>query len=99
MLHAGAYAVLAAVLLRAFAGARWSGVTPAAAALAVVAATAYGVSDEFHQSFVPTRSVEIADVAADLTGATVAATLALALRGWRDWRHRDGTAAGPTGRI
>jgi VanZ family protein len=98
MLHAGAYAILAATVLRALAGARWSGVTPTVAALAVLAATAYGASDEFHQSFVPNRSVEIADLAADLAGATLAAALALAARRWRDSRRRDGTD-GPAARI
>lgn len=29
----------------------------------------YGISDEFHQSFVPERRADIADVAADLFGA------------------------------
>jgi VanZ family protein len=42
--------------------------------LATIAiAAAYGVSDEFHQSFVPRRSVEAMDVAADTVGASIAA--------------------------
>ena len=42
----------------------------------VAGALAWGVSDEFHQSFVPGRAVEAADVAADLAGAAVTGTVA-----------------------
>lgn len=40
---------------------------------AVVIATFYGLTDEFHQSFVPHRSVEIKDIIVDFLGATVGA--------------------------
>lgn len=43
---------------------------------AIVIATLYGVTDEFHQSFVPHRSVEIKDVIVDFLGAA-AGTLAI----------------------
>jgi VanZ family protein len=49
---------------------------PAAVGLAVAAALAYGISDEFHQSFVPGRSVEGLDVVADATGGVLGALLA-----------------------
>ena len=42
---------------------------------AVLLATAYGVSDEFHQSFVPGRDSDPLDVVKDFAGATVAAAL------------------------
>jgi VanZ family protein len=99
MLHASAYAVLGATLVRALAGARWHGVTPGVAVLAVALTTAYGLSDELHQSFVPGRSVEVGDVVADLTGGTAAAALALALRRFRDRRRWSDTPDGPAGRI
>lgn len=86
MLHAGAYTVLGGALLRALAGGRWHGVTLGTAVVAIALTTGYGVSDEFHQSFVPKRSVEVADVAADLAGGTIAATLALGVRWWRGRR-------------
>lgn len=35
----------------------------------------YGISDEFHQSFIPHRSVSGWDVVADVTGAAVIAAL------------------------
>ena len=40
--------------------------------LPVLFATAYGLSDEFHQYFVPTRSADVWDLAADACGALVA---------------------------
>ena len=46
-----------------------------AALVAVVIASAYGVTDEFHQSFVPGRSVEVADWLADTSGAALAVAL------------------------
>jgi VanZ family protein len=39
--------------------------------LAVVAATVYGVSDEWHQSFVAGRCSEVADVVADFAGSVI----------------------------
>ena len=37
--------------------------------LSVVSASLYGISDEIHQSFVPFREAEVADVVADMIGA------------------------------
>jgi VanZ family protein len=45
------------------------------AILAVLAASLFGVSDEWHQSFTPGRSVELADWAADTSGAALAVFL------------------------
>jgi VanZ family protein len=59
------------VLLRAFAQGRLSGVTWTAGLAAIALATMYGVSDEFHQSFVPGRSPDRFDVVADCVGATI----------------------------
>jgi VanZ family protein len=77
VVHASVYAVLAGTCLRALAGGRWTGVTIGAAAAAVLITTAYGVTDELHQRFVPGRTADVLDLLADLTGATVAAVLAL----------------------
>jgi VanZ family protein len=72
-LHFLGYGALGTTLLRAFAGGlprpiRWK---TALAAIAISAA--YGVTDEVHQMFVPGRSSELADLAADALGATAAA--------------------------
>jgi VanZ family protein len=46
-----------------------------AAMLAVLAASAYGATDEWHQSFVPSRAAELADWVADTLGAAVAVSI------------------------
>ena len=69
--HGVAYAGLALVTLRAVAGGRWSRVSARALWLAWVIATVYGVTDEWHQSFVPGRMADVRDVIADSAGAAL----------------------------
>jgi len=75
--HFLAYGVFAAAVLRAFAGLRWSGVTVPTAIGALLCASVYGVTDEFHQRFVPGRFSGIDDWIADTLGASVAVVVAL----------------------
>ncbi len=56
-----------------------------AAGWALLAASLYGISDEWHQSFTPGRSVEVADWAADTLGAALAVTLYTAWPRYRGW--------------
>jgi len=84
--HFGAYAVLAAFVLRGVSGASWSGVTAGTAAGAAAIATAYGMTDEFHQRFVPPREPSWLDVAADAFGASAASGL---LWAWAIIRRRS----------
>ncbi len=84
--HSIGYAMLAGVLLRAFAGGRLRGVTWKAGLSAIVLATLYGVSDEFHQLFVPGRSADPYDVLADCVGATIG----VAIGGLASAAHRWG---------
>ncbi len=74
-LHGGLYAGFALVVLRALAR-RWDRVTLLTAMATIVVTVLYGISDEFHQSFVPGRTSDVADVAADAIGGTVAVGLA-----------------------
>jgi VanZ family protein len=74
-LHGGLYAGFGLVVLRALAR-RWERVTLLTMLGAIVVAILYGISDEFHQSFVPGRTSDVADVVADGTGATVAVGIA-----------------------
>ncbi len=67
--HLIGYAILGAAMLRAVVGARWSGVTPRLAVIAWALSTAYGVTDELHQSFVPGRVADLGDLRADAVGA------------------------------
>lgn len=69
--HGLAYGLLGALVLRALADARWSGVTLGRAAAAVLIATVYGVTDELHQWFVPGRVADVRDLTADAAGALV----------------------------
>ena len=85
--HAALYAGLGALIVRARAGGWRRRVTIGAALAAIVIAAAYGVTDEYHQSFVPLRQVEGLDVFADTVGAAVAA---FGLYGWDIIRGRHG---------
>ncbi|BCA54442.1 hypothetical protein W02_15820 [Nitrospira sp. KM1] len=73
VLHFVEYAILAVLAYRAL---RWAA-GPAAASravtLAIVAASAYGITDEIHQSFVPLREVSVVDWIADTFGAAIGA--------------------------
>lgn len=51
--------------------------------MAAVVASAYGLSDEWHQSFVPGRSVELADWLADTAGGAAGAFIYGKLAAWR----------------
>lgn len=70
--HGSVYALLGALLLRALAGGRREGVTLAVAVWAVGLAAAYGVTDEWHQTFVRGRSATLRDLWADIAGAAIA---------------------------
>jgi VanZ family protein len=67
--HLTGYALLAAALLYGLTGGR--GGSGRQAALAVVLAALYAVTDEFHQRFTPGRSPAIADVGIDTLGASI----------------------------
>lgn len=68
-LHTFAYFGLTLLLIRALAKERWSGVTHITLVAAWAIAVAYGVTDEWHQSFVPTRQSELRDIGSDAIGA------------------------------
>ena len=70
--HGLGYGLLAALVLRALAAARWQAVTGRTVLLAIAVATLYGVTDELHQWFVPGRTAQWSDLVADATGAAVA---------------------------
>jgi len=75
--HFGVYAVLGGLYLYALP----RGIRPwHAAALAVLLASLYGITDEFHQSFVPGRVPDVADWLVDTAGALVAVMAAEAVR-------------------
>jgi VanZ family protein len=76
--HAVAYGLLGLQVLRAFHGGLGplrSGATLRAALFTV----GYGVTDEFHQSFVPGRDASVYDVLADAVGFVLAAVVLFAI--------------------
>lgn len=86
--HVLLYFGLAALLVRALAGGWGQPVSLAVAGAAALGATLYGVSDELHQHFVPSRHMEAADVLADTIGAVLAAGLLYAWSSVADTARR-----------
>lgn len=70
--HIAAYAGLGALTARALGGGfrrvSWRDVL-----WAIVISTLYGVSDEYHQHFVPGRTFDVFDMAADCAGSAIGA--------------------------
>jgi VanZ family protein len=81
LLHGAVYSVLAALFFLALRRASSLG-TGRVVAAAALFALAYGLTDEFHQLFVPGRSADLYDALADgiggLLGASIAAKLPIA---------------------
>jgi VanZ family protein len=90
--HMIGYGLLGALAVRAFAGATWDGLTWGAGARAVLLSSAYGVTDEFHQRFVPNRMPDVHDWLADTAGALIGVLLVLAAA--RLVRGRGGASRG-----
>jgi VanZ family protein len=67
LLHCVGYAGLGVLALRAFHGG-FTGPRRAPAIYAGLAVILWGISDEFHQSFVPGRDASVLDVCADAVG-------------------------------
>lgn len=74
--HEAAYFGLTLLLVRALSNGTWAGVTRNTLAGAWAIAVLYGLSDEFHQSFVSNRHAEFRDLGADAIGAFAAAIVA-----------------------
>jgi VanZ family protein len=75
--HLIAYALLAGTVLVALTGGRRP--RPRDIAIALVVATLYGLSDEWHQSLVPDRVGRLQDVGMDVVGAIVGLVVATLL--------------------
>ena len=70
--HLGVYAALCVAFIYAFPGHIRRSEKKKIAVVSVLLCLLYGVSDEFHQSFVPGRYPSIADIVADVVGAVLA---------------------------
>ncbi|OGR17384.1 MAG: hypothetical protein A2X81_08390 [Desulfobacterales bacterium GWB2_56_26] len=96
--HLLAYGVLAATTLFAF-GERWKSEKAGLTVLITVFfCLFYGITDEFHQSFVPGRAPSVVDIVADFGGAGLVGFFWLRLKG-RDEGRKDGVRGNCRGRI
>jgi VanZ family protein len=73
--HVSEYAVLAVLLYRAFVHTALKGRRALSAGLVLLLCSVYAATDEFHQSFVPSRTASVRDVMIDICGATLAIIL------------------------
>lgn len=69
--HIAAYVGLAILAVRAVGGGLPCRVIVPIALIAFAITSGYGLSDEFHQWFVPGRTADLADWYADMTGAVI----------------------------
>lgn len=82
LMHMAAYGFLAATMLVAFSDQQKNTGPKRVVWLTVLLCVLYGISDEFHQSFIAGRSSSFFDVLADCAGAALTAAL------WYRWRKR-----------
>jgi VanZ family protein len=86
--HVAAYAGLAIVTVRALAKGILRSITWRVVLGAIVISALYGVSDEYHQRFVPGRDFDMFDMLADAVGSIVGAS---AVGAWSIIRRRSET--------
>jgi VanZ family protein len=82
--HFTEYLILGVLLIRGYEPAR---ADASAGTRALVLGAAFACSDEYHQTFVPSRTPAVHDVAVDVCGLATGIALAIA---WRQLRRRPG---------
>jgi VanZ family protein len=81
LLHLVEYSALGLLIARALLG---EGRTvPVTVAVAIIITSAYGATDEWHQSFVPERQSDVRDWIVDSAGAAAGAGIAAGAPRWR----------------
>jgi VanZ family protein len=76
LLHFVAYAGMSLLMIWAATRGRWRRTSWSVVLLVTLVCTAYGVSDELHQRFVPNRQADLADLVADALGGMTAGVAA-----------------------
>src|SRR4029077_5846257 len=97
--HVSEYAILAVLLYRAFVHTALKGRRALSAGLVLLLCAAYAATDEFHQSFVPSRTASLRDVMIDICGAMLAVILYWSIaprriipsRSWSRHQSKEGT--------
>lgn len=84
--HIGEYGLLALLLVFAFTGFDAERIGPGSLLAVLFLSVAWGVLDEYHQSFVATRESSVLDLVADGAGAAAAVGL-VAVLAWADRRR------------
>ena len=78
--HLTEYAILAILLWRALRRAAvWKSASSFLFAISLIGCAIFAASDEFHQSFVPSRTSSVKDVMIDICGATIGLVICIAL--------------------
>ena len=85
LVHALLYGILAGLIRRALDLTRGREAPVAHSLMAILLATAYGISDEIHQLWTPLRTADWRDVAADAVGAALGVLSLVAMR-WMKFR-------------
>ncbi len=89
--HVTEYAILATLLWRAFGrGTAWSIKKSILFVVAWVASAIFAASDEFHQSFVPSRTASPTDVMIDICGALIGLAICVAVASWKVVKEKRG---------
>jgi VanZ family protein len=87
LLHIAVYAILGALLLRAFRSLQIKNNVKLVMLLSVLLSSLYGISDEIHQYFVPYRNADLTDVFANLIGSIIGVYIYQSL--YMRWERKD----------
>ncbi len=91
--HLAVYGLLCTTLIYAFSDRYRRSAKGVVAGVSILICLVYGISDEFHQSFVPGRYPSVSDVVADVMGAVIACIL------WLWWSKQEHTGELRKGNI
>ena len=69
LLHLAAYAILGALFFRAFRTQRFKENINLVIAFSILSSSLYGITDEFHQYYLPYRDADVMDILADILGS------------------------------
>ena len=86
LMHCFAYTMVGISLCLWFKNNTWDTHKFRTALIVILCVVLCGVADEFHQSFVPGRTVSVTDLCADLVGGILASGLYLAIKPWKRFR-------------